>query len=227
MSLLRPTIVLFDMDGTTVRHINPRLLNALERIDDFFYWYSSRKLKHIDIKTPKPRPRATVHRILHKVRRKPVEQIVEPSLGVIEILERLQETGITLAIVSNGLGKGYGHDILERFDLSQFFPVQIFREDFSQPKPHPEPLLKALEALKVDITPQDVIWCIGDRRKDVIAALELQKLIPCQVQPISYGLQAAIAILENHLPPEHILTSYRDLDIILNRVLNQPAPPLP
>lgn len=220
MSLLRPTIVLFDMDGTTVRHINPKLLNALERIDDFFYWYSSRKLRKVDLKDPKPRPRATVHRILHKVRRKPVEQIVEPSLGVVEVLERLQETGITLAIVSNGLGKGYGHDILERFDLSQFFPVQIFREDFTHSKPHPEPLLKALEALKVTLTPDDVIWCIGDRRKDVVAAFELQKLLPCKVQPIAYGLQAAIAILENHLPAEHILTSYRDLDVILNRVLN-------
>ncbi len=224
MNLLRPTIVLFDMDGTTVRHINPRLLNTLERIDDFFYWYSSRKLKDIRLKPPKARPRATVHRILHKFRRKPVEQIVEPSLGVIEVLERLQETGIKLAIVSNGLGKGYGHDILERFDLSQYFPVQIFREDFTQSKPHPEPLLKALDALHITLTPQDVIWCIGDRRKDVIAALELQKLVPCPVQPIAYGLQAAIAILENHLPSEHILTSYRDLDIILNRVLNQSQP---
>ncbi|NQZ13431.1 MAG: hypothetical protein HRT94_01235 [Alphaproteobacteria bacterium] len=32
-----PTIVLFDMDGTTVRHVHPWLLNILEHIDDMFY----------------------------------------------------------------------------------------------------------------------------------------------------------------------------------------------
>lgn len=221
MPLLRPTIVLFDMDGTTVRHVNPRWLHALERIDDVLYWYSSRKNKTEPLPPPRSRPKITVHRVLHRLRRKPVEQIVEPSLGVIEILERLQEMGITLAIVSNGLGKGYGHDILEKFDLSQYFPVQIFREDFTHSKPHPEPLMKALDALKVTLTPQDVIWCIGDRRKDITSALALQKLVPCPVQPIAYGIQAAIAILENHLPAEHILASYRDLDIVLNRVLTQ------
>lgn len=221
MTLLRPTIVLFDMDGTTVRHVNPRWLHILEKIDDAMFWYSSRKDKDHALPPPRSRPKVTVHRVLHKLRRKPVEQIVEPSLGVVEVLERMQEMGIKLAIVSNGLGKGYGHDILEKFDLSQYFPVQIFREDFIQSKPHPEPLLKALEAMKIIPTAQDVIWCIGDRRKDVISALALQKLLPCPVQPLAYGLQAAIAILENHLPTEHILTSYRDLDIILNRVLTQ------
>lgn len=221
MTMLRPTIVLFDMDGTTVRHVNPRWLHLLEKIDDAMFWYSSRKAKELALPPPRPRPKVTVHRVLHKLRRKPVEQIVEPSLGVVEVLERMQEMGITLAIVSNSLGKGYGHDILEKFDLSQYFPVQIFREDFTHSKPHPEPLLKALEALKIKPTEKDVIWCIGDRRKDVIAALALQKLLPCPVQPLAYGLQAAIAILENHIPTEHILTSYRDLDIILNRVLTQ------
>jgi phosphoglycolate phosphatase len=34
MTLPRPTIVLFDMDGTTVRHIHPRLLQILEALDD-------------------------------------------------------------------------------------------------------------------------------------------------------------------------------------------------
>lgn len=218
MTLQKPTIVIFDMDGTTVKHINPRLLNFLERVDDVLYRYSSRKTGKPSSPPPQGRPRTTVHRLLHKARRKPVEQIVEPSLGVVEVLEHLQGFGVTLVLVSNGLGKGYGHDILTRFDLSRFFPVQIFREDFVQSKPHPEPLLKALQALGTQLTQQDVIWCIGDRRKDVMAALELQKIVPCKVQPIAYGIQAAISILENHLPSEHILTSYKDLDIILDRL---------
>lgn len=224
MTLKRPTLVIFDMDNTTVRHLDPRLLHTLERLDDVMVWVSAhvRKDKNVPDTISHDRPRLTVRRALHRMQRKPIEQIVEPCPGVIEILERLKELGIPRAVVSNGLGKGYGHDILEKFDLSQYFPVQIFREDFGQSKPHPEPLLKALEALKFNPQPDDVIWCIGDRRKDVTAAIRLQKLLPCTVQPLSYGLQAAIAILENHLPTEHILTSYRDLDVILNRVLNSP-----
>ena len=37
MTLERPTIVIFDMDGTTVRHINLMLLHILEKLDDFGY----------------------------------------------------------------------------------------------------------------------------------------------------------------------------------------------
>ena len=52
MRLEKPTIVLFDMDGTTVRHVNPVLLNILEWLDDlshkiaqFFSKVFKRKIK--------------------------------------------------------------------------------------------------------------------------------------------------------------------------------------
>ena len=49
MSLPKPTIVIFDMDGTTVRHLNPVVLHILEWFDDagfaigrFFKWIFKR-----------------------------------------------------------------------------------------------------------------------------------------------------------------------------------------
>ena len=30
----KPTVIIFDMDGTTVRHVNPAFLSALEFLDN-------------------------------------------------------------------------------------------------------------------------------------------------------------------------------------------------
>lgn len=220
MALSRPTIVLFDMDGTTVRHINPRLLTALEKLDDIAYAISrfwSRvtrqpKSSPVDLKAEYhgSRPRLLVHRAMHKIRRKPVEKIVEPCPGVLSILQLLKENSIPTAIVSNGLGKGYGHDILKQFDLERYFDVRIFRESINQSKPHPDPLLKALQKLGHQVSEEDVIWYIGDRHKDIKAALALREHVPAKIEPLSYGLQAAIAVLEYNVGPDHIITSYHD-----------------
>ena len=37
MTLEKPSIVIFDMDGTTVRHVNPKLLHLLEFTDDMIF----------------------------------------------------------------------------------------------------------------------------------------------------------------------------------------------
>lgn len=220
MTIQKPTLIIFDMDGTTVRHINPKLLQALEKVDDVMFWVSSRFRHEAADEKPEPkhkkaRPRLLVHRALHKFRQKDVAQIVEPCPGIRDVLKLIQSLNIPMAIVSNGLGKGYGDDILQKFDLGKFFQAEIFREDFTRAKPDPEPLLNAIAAMKMTILPQDVIWCIGDRQKDIIAALALQDELKCTVEAFSYGLDAAIAILKRGLGTDHILTTYQDLELKL------------
>jgi phosphoglycolate phosphatase len=221
MTLPKPTIVIFDMDGTAVRHINPRLLGVLEFFDSFSYrivkifkwiyfrggrgpiipiWHKKRK-----------QPRLLVHRAIHKFRRKPVEQIVEPGPGLYQLLEFLEEHKILMGLVSNGLGKGYGYDILEKFELQNYFKTTVFREDIVNSKPHPEPILKALEMLERPIEKSDVIWFIGDRRKDVMAALAARHHVPCVITPIAFGLHAATAIIEKNIGQDHIFMSFHDL----------------
>lgn len=214
MNIEKPTIVLFDMDGTTVRHIHPRLLGVLELIDDGMFktasWFH-RKNPHPDFSQElQKKPRLLVHRALHKFRRKEVDQIVQPCPGIYALLNMFRDAGIPMGIVSNGLGKGYGHDILMKFNLSEFFTAQIFREDIQRSKPHPDPLLRALREIKDPITADDVIWYIGDRHKDVIAALAASEVLPAHVVPFAYGLKAAVAILEKGLPPEQIIMNYTD-----------------
>ncbi len=214
MSLPKPTIVLFDMDGTTVRHVNPRLLGALEFLDDVIYKGSGlvRRARHEE---PVPialerLPSLAVHRMLHSFRRKPVEQIVQPCPGIIALLGFFQSHDIPMGIVSNGLGKGYGHDILKKFDLEKYFVTQTFREDITHSKPHPEAIIRALRKIRDPLSENDVVWYIGDRHKDVMAALAADKTLAATVVPFAYGIKASIGVLERGLSPDHIIMNYAD-----------------
>lgn len=227
MSLPRPTIVLFDMDGTTVRHVNPRMLGALEFLDDVIYKGAGlvRRARHeepVPVALERP-PGLAVHRMLHSIRRKPVEQIVQPCPGIQGLLTLIKNHDIPMGIVSNGLGKGYGHDILEKFNLGGFFVAQTFREDITHSKPHPEPIIRALRKIRDPLRSDDVVWYIGDRHKDVIAALEADKILPATIVPFAYGLKASIAILERGISPDHIIMNYPDFTARAAAVLDRPA----
>src|SRR5262245_17388447 len=109
MSLLRPTIVIFDMDGTAVRHVNPRLLHILEVLDDCSYklnrawsWAFRRGRKGPivppgEAADPKKLPRLLVHRAIHKVRRKEVDEIVQPCPGLYDVLGFLRDHNVETA----------------------------------------------------------------------------------------------------------------------------------
>lgn len=235
MALNRPTIVIFDMDGTSVRHLNPVILNIMERLDDFafrvskfFGWIFHRKAKgpilppdeEAERKSHKKAPSLIVHRAIHKFRQKSVEQIVKPCFGIYPVLKLLKASGVPMALVSNGLGKGYGHDIVEKFGFGDYFGAFVFREDIRKSKPDPEALLLALERLGITPTEDDVIWFIGDRHKDVSAALAAEKALPCAVEPIAYGVNAAAAIIEKGLHSEHIMMSYVNVHKHLKEFFN-------
>lgn len=220
MSLQKPTIVLFDMDGTVVRHINPWLLHLLERLDDashkcarLFSRIMNRRIESpplVEFHEGK-RKKLLVHRAMHKIRRKPVEEIVEPCPGIYETLDFLHKQNVRLGIISNGLGTGYGHDVLNKFDLDKYFSVKIFREDIPRAKPWPDPILQAVQALEQPLQKDDMIWYIGDRHKDIKAALAAEIHLPCDIQPIAYTLNAAIAVLEHNINAEHIIMAWPDL----------------
>ncbi|MEM9469313.1 MAG: HAD hydrolase-like protein [Pseudomonadota bacterium] len=212
-----PTIVLFDMDGTTVRHVQPWLLNILECIDDLFYKGARliarlrRGREMIDFSDePATKRGLLVHRALHKVRRKDVSQIVQPCPGILPLLRFFKEQNVPMALVSNGLGKGYGHEIVETFKLDRFFDAYIFREDAEKAKPHPDSLLRGLKALKENPSQNDVVWFIGDRHKDIQAALSAKQFIECDFIPFGYGINAAIETLKNGLGTDHVILNYTD-----------------
>ena len=64
----------------------------------------------------------------------------------------------------------YSRELLEHFGLMKYFDVLIGREDVEHPKPHSEPVIKALKAL--DYQFGRVAYMIGDTTADMIAAEE-------------------------------------------------------
>ena len=230
MPLEKPTIVIFDMDGTTVRHLNPRMLGVMEWLDDtghkvssLWTWLFERRAKGPIILPPPDEPvkqakSIIVHKAIHKMRRKPVELLVEPCPGIYSVLSFLKRKNIPMAVVSNGLGEGYGRDIIGKFGLDEYFPVTIFREHIRKSKPNPEPILLALNKMGIEPSADDVIWYIGDRHKDVTCVQNAAQHLPCKIEPIAYALNAAAAIIEKGFGPEHILMSYRDIYVVLERL---------
>lgn len=225
MTLPKPTIVLFDMDGTTIRHLNPWVLHVLERLDDCAHRCAALFSKIFNRRIVSPvlvevrdgkRKKLLVQRAVHKFRRKPLEEIVEPCPGIYDILDFLRDKNVPMGIISNGLGKGYGHDVLAKFDLARYFEILVFREDITRPKPWPDPILMALEGMARKPQKGDVIWYIGDRHKDIKAALAADIHLPCDIVPIAYTLNAAIAVLEHNIGPDHIIMGWADLMPVLD-----------
>ena len=235
MTIPAPTYVIFDMDGTTVRHINPWILNVLEHLDDYSYkiggWFSqkfgmnTRKEPFAGIvnRGNEKKKRLLVHKALHSVRKKDLNKIVEPCPGIYDVLLLLKEHKIPIGIASNGLGKGYGHDVLDVFGLEDFFETRVFREDLRHAKPHPEALLKAISGYKRTPKAEDVIWYIGDRWKDIQAAFAAKPHVQATIIPFAYGLNATLhSFIEGKLTTKQRIVDYHDLESLLKSLLSAP-----
>ncbi len=85
-----------------------------------------------------------------------------------EAIEAVEEAKkfARLGIVTTKTGK-YSRALMEHFGLMRHFDVLIGREDVQNPKPHAEPIYKAIEQMKVF---KENCWMIGDTRLDIASA---------------------------------------------------------
>jgi len=79
---------------------------------------------------------------------------------------KLASKHATLGIVTTKTAE-YSREMLEYMGVMVYFDVLIGREDVTHPKPHPEPVFKAVAALKAD---KNRCWMIGDTPMDIRAA---------------------------------------------------------
>lgn len=93
------------------------------------------------------------------------DDLLHPFPGAVKAVEELAGRGICLAIVTSRHREGTlrGMDLC---GLVDHFPVIVTPEDVAMPKPHPEPVLAALERLEV--RPEEAVF-VGDSPHDMAA----------------------------------------------------------
>jgi len=168
-------IILFDLDGT--------LIDSTDAIvDTFHHSFRVHEFSHVEdekIKALIGYPLDIMYRELgvsedkvwdfvatYKEEYRKISTIKTELLpNAIEAVKTASEFA-TLGIVTTKTGK-YSKVLMEHFDLMKYFEVLIGREDVDNPKPHEEPILRALESLD---TQNKEIWMIGDTKLDLISA---------------------------------------------------------
>jgi len=80
---------------------------------------------------------------------------------------KLASTFAILGVVTTKT-TAYSIPLLENFGIMKYFDTIIGRQEVVNPKPHPEPIFKALENLNLE--PSKNIYMIGDTKLDLIAA---------------------------------------------------------
>ena len=101
--------------------------------------------------------------------------------GIGDVLDGLEQRGVLLAIVTlksrsldvEGIRAGVSAE-LEDLGVADRFPVVVGFEDASEPKPHPEGVLRALEQLGV---PPERALMVGDNLVDIQAAKACRRLL--------------------------------------------------
>ncbi len=63
----------------------------------------------------------------------------------------------------------YSKELMEHFELMKYFEILVGREDVEKPKPHPEPVLKAVHLMNAK---KQTTWMIGDTCLDMTSAKE-------------------------------------------------------
>lgn len=93
------------------------------------------------------------------------DETIEPFDGVADAIRELKARNYRLGIVSSKLRVGVERG-LKIFSMAEWFDVIVSADDVANHKPHPEPLLKALE--KFSVPPHQTVY-IGDSTHDIVA----------------------------------------------------------
>lgn len=171
----RITTLLFDLDGT--------VLNTVELILESYRHVLD---KHLEVDLPLEHFRTKLGTPLWDVfgeltddsnevdslvkayrahNREHHDEMVHPYAGVSESIQALVDAGLSIGIVTSKT-RVVAERGLQVCGLDHLFPVLIGYEDVENHKPHPAPILRALEALRAE--PSTAVY-VGDAPTDLQA----------------------------------------------------------
>lgn len=169
-------VILFDLDGTLIDSTDA----ILKCFDDSFKHFgletpADEKIKalighpldymyaHLGVEKEKVWDFVDVYKMHYRERSKPMTYFLPKAVEAIKEAASFARLGI----VTTKTGS-YSRILLEHMGVMDYFEVLIGREDVTHPKPHPEPILKALHQMKVHY--HDNVWMIGDTCLDTVSA---------------------------------------------------------
>ena len=167
--------ILFDLDGTLIDSTEA----ILESFHRSFDVYNKAHPTDAAIKALIGHPLDVMYRDLgidenevwewvttYKTHYREISKIKTRMLpGAIDAIQ-LAAKHARLGVVTTKTGI-YSKELLEHFGVMHYFEVLIGREDVERPKPHPEPVLKAMALMQATTA---TTWMIGDTRLDIAAA---------------------------------------------------------
>ncbi len=171
----KSTIILFDLDGTLIDSTDAIVSSFFDVYDKFDFQKPSKdditkyigytlqdmflnlgiEKRYID-KCVKEYKRFYIQRALD------MTMLLPMSKEAIELAHSFARVGI----VTTKTGK-YSKEILEHLGVMNYFEVLVGREDVQNPKPHKEPIEKALKLMSAT---KENCWMIGDTKFDLLSA---------------------------------------------------------
>ena len=168
-------VILFDLDGTLLDSTEA----ILEGFEQAFLAHSSKMPCHEDVLSLIGHPldvmfsRLNVHEeqveshvLAYKEHYRTISMLKTEFLPNAKKAIEYAKSFATLGIVTTKTGR-YSKELLEHMGVMHHFDVLIGREHVENPKPHEEPILKALSALRAN---PEKTWMIGDTSLDMISA---------------------------------------------------------
>lgn len=131
--------------------------------------------------------------------------LVKPFTGVLETLKTIKEKGLKQAAVTSRR-KITSVSLLQMNGLAEFFDLIVSEEDTKNNKPHPEPLLFALNKLRV--LPVDSLM-VGDSNQDILAG----KSAGVKTIAVTYGFKGR-GIVDSD--PDYLIDNIADMLTIVN-----------
>ncbi len=125
-----------------------------------------------------------------------------------EVVSQLHAKGIRLGVVTTKNKPGTIR-VLELFGLSKYMGAVITLNDVDHPKPHPEPVLKAVQMLGAD--PSRTLM-VGDSPMDIQSA----KAAGVQSAGVAWSLKGEKALLEYQ--PDFMLQDMNDLFSLIDKL---------
>ncbi len=167
-------VILFDLDGTLIDSTEAILESFKVALSDNMKFYDEKKILSLiglpldimfkELGVDNEWEYVNRYKMHYRKISTQKTKLLPSSKEALKLASSFARLGVCTTKTSR-----YSKELLEKFGILDYFEVLIGREDVENPKPHPEPILKALSLMKAD---SNISFMVGDTCLDMISAKE-------------------------------------------------------